>query len=104
MRSQVLAQYRRIFREAARWENVGEREGIREEARSLFRKNRNLPEEDVKERLDEADARIELALHYRIASPRLQYAQKGTEEHDPDSLRRNWKGESYLKSHHDDMW
>ena len=98
-RAQALSLYRRIFREARAWQNEGERDAIREEARSLFRKNLDLAEDQVPDKLFEGESRVELALHYRVYSPRLSYVQKGTEDHDAESLRRSRVRPRYMDSY-----
>ncbi|XP_067912391.1 LYR motif containing protein 1 isoform X6 [Heterodontus francisci] len=78
-RCDVLGLYRRIFRIARTWQSLSgltddtlkEKEYIITEARSLFRKNKNLTDvETIKICIQECHARIEMGLHYRIPYPR----------------------------------
>jgi hypothetical protein len=89
-RREVLSLYRKILREGKRWELESERPGILDEARLLFRKNRSIEESLIESRLFEGVSRMELALHYKNASPRLFYSQKGTDP-DCDSVQKNFK-------------
>ncbi|XP_014391329.1 PREDICTED: LYR motif-containing protein 1 isoform X1 [Myotis brandtii] len=78
-RQEVLGLYRRIFRLARQWQAASgrvedtarEKQYIRHEARTLFRKNKNLTDTDqIKQCIDECTARIEIGLHYQIPYPR----------------------------------
>ncbi|KAK3090952.1 hypothetical protein FSP39_016019 [Pinctada imbricata] len=80
LRQEALSVYRRAFRLARTWQSVGgdqeetlkEREYIKEETRRLFRKNKNITnEEEIKEHMREANTRIEMAIHYQIPYPRI---------------------------------
>ncbi|KAK2721788.1 LYR motif-containing protein 1-like [Artemia franciscana] len=77
IRRDVLGLYRRVIGLSKSWtakdpaDTAQEQNYIRDEARKLFRKNKN--EEREKEILDlihEGEARIEMALHYRNPYPR----------------------------------
>lgn len=77
LRKEVLRLYRQIIQISRTWESENasnlatERNYIKTEARRLFTKNKSLNDEaDIKKCLDEANARIELALHYRNPYPR----------------------------------
>jgi len=77
VRSQVLRLYARIFRVARSWEAQDHNETkveqnyIIEEAKTLFRQNRNIKSEDeVKLRIVEAEARLTMAEHYKNPYPR----------------------------------
>jgi len=77
LRTQVLRLYSRIFRVARNWEAQDpnetkvERNYIVDEARSLFRENKDLREEDeIRMRMMEAEARLAMAEHYRNPYPR----------------------------------
>jgi hypothetical protein len=79
LRRQVLKVYTDILRTARKWQassgielqTIEERNYIKEEARRLFRKNKALTEvEDIRECLREANARLELAVHYGNPYPR----------------------------------
>ncbi|ESN93298.1 hypothetical protein HELRODRAFT_88926 [Helobdella robusta] len=77
LRSQVLPLYRRAINLSKTWQAVDptkteyERQYIKNEARTLFRKNKNLTDQElIKEHINEAEARIEIALHYKTPYPR----------------------------------
>ena len=77
LRSQVLRLYSRIFRVARHWEAQDpnetkvERNYIVDEARTLFRENKDLHVEDeIRMRVMEAEARLAMAEHYRNPYPR----------------------------------
>ncbi|XP_070940312.1 LYR motif-containing protein 1 isoform X2 [Macaca nemestrina] len=78
-RQEVLGLYRSIFRLARKWQatsgqmedTIKEKQYILNEARTLFRKNKNLTDTDlIKQCIDECTARIEIGLHYKIPYPR----------------------------------
>ncbi|XP_048465770.1 LYR motif containing protein 1 isoform X2 [Rhincodon typus] len=78
-RCDVLGLYRRIFRIARTWQSLSglsedtmkERDYIITEARTLFKKNKNLTDaEAIKICIQECQTRIEMGLHYRIPYPR----------------------------------
>ncbi|XP_021092952.1 LYR motif-containing protein 1 isoform X2 [Heterocephalus glaber] len=78
-RQEVLSLYRSIFRLARKWQaasgqmedTMEEKQYILNEARTLFRKNKNLTDTDlIKQCIDECTARIEIGLHYQIPYPR----------------------------------
>ncbi|SPR01919.1 Complex 1 LYR protein domain-containing protein [Plasmodiophora brassicae] len=74
----ALNLYRRILRASRRF---GPDEGrtIRDEARSLFEKNAALTDaQEIDAKLFEGNTRVDLALHYGIASPRLYNVTRGT--------------------------
>ena len=88
-RAKVLSLYRTILR-GARKEFPNDRQYIEEEARMLFRRNRDLSKEDeIKEKIFEAESRIELAQHYKIPYSRLYNVPKGTEGNN-ESIRKNY--------------
>jgi len=77
LRSQVLRLYSKIFRVARNWEAQDpnetkvERNYIVDEARTLFRENKDLRVEDeIRMRVMEAEARLAMAEHYRNPYPR----------------------------------
>jgi len=77
LRGQVLRLYARIFRIARRWEAQDrnetkvERGYIVEEARTLFRENKELEDEqEIRLRMMEAEARLTMAEHYGNPYPR----------------------------------
>lgn len=76
---EVLKLYRQILRLSRKWESAlgnpgateAERQYIADEARKLFRKNKHKKdEEEIREHITEAEARIEIALHYKNPYPR----------------------------------
>ncbi|KAM5228215.1 LYR motif-containing protein 1 isoform 1-T1 [Ctenodactylus gundi] len=90
-RQEVLGLYRSIFRLVRKWQaasgqmedTIREKQYILNEARTLFRKNKNVssPQLEVARRrlsdtdlikqcIDECTARIEIGLHYQIPYPR----------------------------------
>ncbi|XP_060696440.1 LYR motif containing protein 1 isoform X3 [Hemiscyllium ocellatum] len=78
-RCEVLGLYRRIFRIARTWQSLSgqtedtlkEKDYIITEARTLFKKNKNLTDtEAIKICIQECQTRIEMGLHYRIPYPR----------------------------------
>ncbi|XP_064405768.1 LYR motif-containing protein 1-like isoform X2 [Halichondria panicea] len=96
LRREVLSVYRRILRVSVIWEagvtgdTLAEREYIRNETTSLFRKNREIRDPDeIRMCLAEASSRLEMALHYRNPYPRpvsqcapsLCDGQQGQEKH-----------------------
>lgn len=77
LRSQVLGLYARILRLGRTWEaqnyneTVVERNYIRDEAKTLFRTNKNIKSSlEIAERLKEGEARLVMAEHYRNPYPR----------------------------------
>ena len=77
VRNQVLRLYARIFRVARHWqaadvnETKVERNYIEDEARELFRKNKDIcNEEEIRMRIVEAEARLTMAEHYGNPYPR----------------------------------
>lgn len=77
-RREVLSLYRRIFRLARQWQATTaadtevERQYIRDEARKLFRGKKDITDpEEIKMHIHEANARVEIALHYGSPYPRL---------------------------------
>eukprot|EP00052_Salpingoeca_macrocollata_P017872 m.146248 g.146248 ORF g.146248 m.146248 type:complete len:117 (-) comp20526_c0_seq3:125-475(-) len=78
MRARVLQMYARIMRLSGKWQAVDsantaqERAFIRQEARTLFKANKNVvADAEIEALLGEAEERIALAAHYRIPYPRL---------------------------------
>uniref|UniRef100_A0A669CQ74 LYR motif containing 1 n=1 Tax=Oreochromis niloticus TaxID=8128 RepID=A0A669CQ74_ORENI len=78
-RTTVLSLYMRVFRIARTWQAQSgvlsdtetERKYILQEARTLFRQNQKLTEqESIKKCIEECEARIEIGLHYRNPYPR----------------------------------
>ncbi|KAM4697573.1 LYR motif-containing protein 1 [Rhinophrynus dorsalis] len=78
-RQEVMSLYRSIFRLARKWksasglkeETIKEKIYIVDEARTLFRKNKNVTDvEAINQCIEECRARVEIGLHYRIPYPR----------------------------------
>uniref|UniRef100_A0A3B4TED4 LYR motif containing 1 n=1 Tax=Seriola dumerili TaxID=41447 RepID=A0A3B4TED4_SERDU len=78
-RRTVLSLYMRVFRIARTWQAQSgvtgdtetERKYILQEARTLFRQNQQLTDqESIKKCVEECEARIEIGLHYRNPYPR----------------------------------
>lgn len=77
LRTQVLCLYARIFRIARHWqaqemnETKVERNYIEDEAKYLFRKNKDLVNsDDIRLCIVEAEARLTMAEHYKNPYPR----------------------------------
>ncbi|XP_047465533.1 LYR motif containing protein 1 [Mugil cephalus] len=113
-RSAVLSLYMRVFRVARTWQAQSgvrgdtqtERNYILQEARTLFRQNQQLTDqESIKRCIEECEARIEIGLHYRNPYPRATYlpplglaTQKGRKLRAQQRLRKQAKP-IYLQSH-----
>ncbi|XP_047232463.1 LYR motif containing protein 1 [Girardinichthys multiradiatus] len=113
-RSAVLSLYMRVFRIARAWQaqtgimsdTEAERKYIVQEARTLFRQNQQLTDqESIRRCIEECEARIEIGLHYRIPYPRATYlpplglaTQKGRKLRGQQRLRKQAKP-VYLQSH-----
>mmetsp|Transcript_7563 Transcript_7563/g.11226 ORF Transcript_7563/g.11226 Transcript_7563/m.11226 type:complete len:147 (+) Transcript_7563:31-471(+) len=80
IRQQVLSMYRYILKSSYTWKGPQEdRDYIAAEAKRLFRKNKNLTDEDEIEKvLFEGESRIVIAEHYKICYPRPYNNPKGT--------------------------
>ncbi|XP_064644393.1 LYR motif-containing protein 1-like [Lineus longissimus] len=116
LRSHVLSTYRKVLREATRWQAASgsttdtwkEREYIKDEARRLFKRNKELTDEDeIKQHVKEANSRLEMAIHYKNPYPRpLNYPQTllpPSERRKPISLEKTMKQAKpvYMKSYDD---
>jgi len=78
-RTQAMYWFRKILREAKTWPKPEEAQYMRDEAKRLYRKNKNVSDkEELEAKLFEVEARYELAVHYKIPYPRLYYLQKGS--------------------------
>lgn len=113
-RPAVLGLYRRVLRLARWWraasgrpeDSIREQQYILCEARTLFRKNKDLTDTDqIKQCIDECTARIEIGLHYQIPYPRPIHlppmgltSQRGRGLRNQEKLRKLSKP-VYLKSH-----
>ncbi|XP_077980596.1 LYR motif containing protein 1-like [Glandiceps talaboti] len=78
-RQEVLMLYRRILRTARTWESIAgrgddtdtDKKYIKDEARRLFKKNKEEADPDkIQLCIQEAQTRLELALHYKNPYPR----------------------------------
>nr|XP_046233125.1 LYR motif containing protein 1 isoform X2 [Scatophagus argus] len=112
-RRAVLSLYMRVFRIARNWhaqsglisDTDTERKYILQEARTLFRQNQQLTDqESIKRCIEECEARIEIGLHYRNPYPRATYlpplglaTQKGRKLRAQQRLRKQAKP-IYLQS------
>ncbi|XP_060079628.1 LYR motif-containing protein 1-like [Ylistrum balloti] len=79
LRTEVLAAYKRALRLAYGWGKYAsqpedvlmEKKYILNEAKQLFRKNRNISDEEtIRNHIKEAETRIEMAIHYKTPYPR----------------------------------
>lgn len=94
LRKEVLNLYKHILRFSYKWESShspgdteDERKYIREEARRLFRKNKDVKEEDdIRDHIKEAETRIVLAMHYKNPYPRPVHLPQNV-LHSPASRR-----------------
>jgi len=101
-RTQVLRLYREILQIGKRtWTGPPHyKKYIVEEARRLFKLNKDLKYvEDIDKRLEEARARIDLALHYKNPKPRLYHAWGKTPENVRTSTRAEIVNSVYLTSY-----
>ncbi|CAN9508534.1 unnamed protein product [Ophioblennius macclurei] len=112
-RSAVLSLYARVFRVARTWQALSgdksdtatERKYMVQEARTLFRQNQQLTDQEaIKRCVEECEARIEIGLHYRNPYPRATYlpplglaTQKGRKLRTQQRLRKQAKP-VYLQS------
>ncbi|GAB1599392.1 LYR motif-containing protein 1-like [Argonauta hians] len=86
-RSTVLTLYRQILRMSKEWQSLSgniqhtqeERRYILDEARTLFRANKNVTNSvEIAEHIREAEARVAIALHYHIPYPRQIHLQQSS--------------------------
>ncbi|XP_022095518.1 LYR motif-containing protein 1-like [Acanthaster planci] len=79
LRQEVLSLYRKLLRAAKTWQastklmkdTREERQYIQDEARTLFRKNKQVTDpEMIRIYIQEAEARLAMALHYQSPYPR----------------------------------
>lgn len=97
-RRDVLSWYRKILKAAFEvpWKTDTDAVYVLEEARKLFRANKDLcDEERIRTKIEEAEMRYSLALHYKIPYPRMYHKTQGNQ---PDSLGAY---STYLDSHYD---
>ncbi|KAK9814341.1 hypothetical protein WJX72_004145 [[Myrmecia] bisecta] len=73
--ARALSLYRQILRVGRTWSGPSsERAYIWDEAQRLFRQNQHLTDaEAIEHKLDEAESRLEYAVHYHIPYPRLEH-------------------------------
>ena len=88
MANRSLALYRRMLRAGRTWPKIEERPEIAKEVKSVFRANAGASEEQTEKLVFDGQARLELALHYKIYAPRHVYSQKGTMEGDTNDRYR----------------
>jgi hypothetical protein len=70
-RYRVLCIYRKIHKAGITWNNKEDRDYIINEARQLFRDNQQIEDPDtIEKKIEEAQARYDLAIHYKIPYPR----------------------------------
>ncbi|XP_066544837.1 LYR motif containing protein 1 [Amia ocellicauda] len=113
-RQEVLSLYRRVLRIARGWQaqsgvpqdTYSERNYISQEARTLFRQNKQIGEsESIRKCIQECQARIEIGLHYRIPYPRpthlppLGLATQKARKLRSQEKRRKQAQPIYLQSH-----
>ncbi|XP_067101382.1 LYR motif containing protein 1 [Osmerus mordax] len=115
-RKEVLTLYTRVLRIARTWkaqstlpqDTESEKSYITQEARTLFRQNQQLTDqESIKRCIEECQARIEIGLHYRNPYPKPTYlppmglaTQKGRKLRAQQRMRKQAKP-VYLQSHDD---
>lgn len=97
-RGEVFHWYRRMLRAAfdVQWKSDGDALYVLEETRKMFRMNQHLQDLDrIRTKLDEAEMRFGLAVHYKIPYPRMFHKTIGNSH---DSLGAY---ATYLDSHYD---
>ncbi|VDD83785.1 unnamed protein product [Mesocestoides corti] len=113
-RARVLDLYRRLMRLSKSWtsatndirQTVEEQEYIKQEARTLFRRNANLTDpQAIEAHILEGESRLELALHYKNPYPRLSNLPQSSMA--DRSMKRNQRVinssiPAYLKSYKPD--
>jgi len=84
-RLKVLNLYQRILRTGRNWKAIDpkktkeEQNYIKEEARQQFKANKNVTDQsEIQKLLDEGEARLEIAHHYRIPYKRPAYLKPGS--------------------------
>ncbi|XP_030625753.1 LYR motif containing protein 1 [Chanos chanos] len=113
-RAEVLSLYRRVLRIARGWQahsmlphdTQTEKHYITQEARTLFRQNQQITDEQsIRKCIEECEARIDIGLHYRNPYPRPIHlppmglaTQKGRKLRTQQRLRKQAKP-IYLQSH-----
>jgi len=77
MKPEVLRLYKRIMRLSQTWNSINpsntgeERRFIKDEARTWFQRNKQVDNiQQIKDHIQEAEARLEMALHYKNPHPR----------------------------------
>lgn len=97
-RTQVLSWYRKMLKAAFEvpWKTDTDALYVLEETRKLFRINKDVADTArIDTKLQEAEFRYELAVHYKIPYPRMYHKTMGNQ---PDSLGAY---SVYLDSHYD---
>ncbi|XP_048575347.1 LYR motif-containing protein 1-like [Nematostella vectensis] len=110
----VLNLYKRILTLSKTWQPlssssaqvVQERKYIKDEARNLFKKNKNISDvSEIDQCIKEAESRIEMALHYGTAYPRMinvppaAIAKSGTHQRKVQDRIRQQAKPTYLHSY-----
>ncbi|XP_076029166.1 LYR motif-containing protein 1-like [Oratosquilla oratoria] len=77
LRSQVLSLYKKILRTGKSWQAMNpadtfaESEYVLNEAKLIFRANKNISgEQNIKQHIQEGEARLEMGIHYGTPYPR----------------------------------
>eukprot|EP00168_Porphyra_purpurea_P008764 TRINITY_DN2122_c0_g1_i3.p3 TRINITY_DN2122_c0_g1~~TRINITY_DN2122_c0_g1_i3.p3 ORF type:complete len:101 (+),score=31.58 TRINITY_DN2122_c0_g1_i3:197-499(+) len=77
-RVRALGLYHRILRACKDWKSPAEATDLRAEARTLFAQNAGLTEPAaIEAKLFEGESRVDLAIFYGIAAPRLPHVVPG---------------------------
>ncbi|XP_055332624.1 LYR motif containing protein 1-like [Paramacrobiotus metropolitanus] len=111
LRHRVKALYRDFIRLGRAWQAVDakntadERQYIAEETRRLFRENAHLKtEQEIEERVLEAEARLEMARHYKNPYPRMTnvppFTMAAGKGRQGSEQRRQHSLPTHLKSYH----
>eukprot|EP00850_Spirogloea_muscicola_P025224 SM002491S08535 [mRNA] locus=s2491:116:1263:- [translate_table: standard] len=79
-RARALALLRRLLRTARTWPGPADEQAyIREEARTLFRRDQHLTDARlINQALFDGESRLELGVHYKIPYPRLHNLPSGS--------------------------
>uniref|UniRef100_A0A7S3Z897 Complex 1 LYR protein domain-containing protein n=1 Tax=Lotharella globosa TaxID=91324 RepID=A0A7S3Z897_9EUKA len=104
-RSTVLRLYRDILRRGRHWKDgtePAEARYIVEEARKLFRRNKDLDDQKaIHDKIKECESRVELAEHYGNPYPRMYYAQPGVIYKSGNRARKKINPD-YMHSYYDE--
>jgi hypothetical protein len=101
--SKALSLYKSILRTGRKWPEPEERDYIKTEAKTLFRANRGLKsQEAIDRKLFEAEARLELAIHYKNPHPKLYNLSKMATPEDIIASPGKYIKSGYMDSYFDD--